>query len=450
MLRIPNDAQWILTRLGAAGYEAYVVGGCVRDSLLSLPVHDWDITTNAPPQQVSACFAGEKIIETGLQHGTVTLLKNSEPYEITTYRVDGGYTDHRRPNSVSFTTSLADDLSRRDFTVNAMAYHPDKGIVDPFGGMRDIEEKRLRCVGKAQTRFEEDALRIMRALRFAAVYGFVIEEKTAQAVHTCKDLLAHIAAERICSELTRLLCGEYVETVLMEFADVICFIIPELAPAVDFEQHSKHHDYTVWEHTIKAVAAIEPDPVLRLTMLLHDIAKPSRFSRDERGGHFYGHPQKSADMARVILRRLRCDNETIDAVTRLVLYHDMRIPPQMRAVRRWLSKLGEERMRSLFKVQRADQAAQSNYQREKKQALLDALESILEEVLAANLCCSLKDLAVDGRDLIALGFVQDSSIGKTLRALLDGVISDRLPNTKEALLCEAQTILQKLSNQGAV
>lgn len=444
MLAVPKDALWILQRLNANGYEAYVVGGCVRDSLLSLPVHDWDITTNASPQQVSGCFSGEKIIETGLQHGTVTLLKNSVPYEITTYRVDGDYTDHRHPDSVSFTTSLTDDLSRRDFTINAMAYHPEQGIVDPFGGQADLAGGVLRCVGDAGARFSQDALRILRALRFSAVYGFEIEEQTAAAVHSARALLRHIAAERICSELMRLLCGAHVEAVLNAFWDVLCVFIPELAPLEGFEQHSKHHRYDVKRHTAKAVALVQPEPALRLTMLLHDIAKPACFSRDAHGGHFYGHPQKSGDMAREILHRLRCDNDTTVEVVTLVLYHDMRISPQKKTVRRWLGRLGEARMRALIQVQRADQMAQSSYLRAEKKARLDDLEACVNEIVAAQLCVCLRDLAVNGRDLLAAGFAQGEQVGTALSRLLEDVIDERLPNERTALLQAAQQMLTKL------
>lgn len=425
----------LLDRLEQHGFSAWAVGGCVRDSMLGLTPGDWDVASDAKPEQVIQCFADCKVIETGLKHGTVTVRLDHMPFEVTTFRIDGQYMDHRRPQTVQFTSSLEQDLSRRDFTVNAMAWHPKRGLVDPFGGREDLTRRCIRCVGQAEKRLEEDALRIMRALRFASVYEFSLDKATAQAVRNKRTLLKAVAAERIRVELERLLCGTAVEDILLSYATVLEIPIPELSPMFGFLQCSRHHCFDVWEHTAKSVAAIQPIPALRLTMLLHDIAKPCCFSQDENGnGHFYGHPKMSAEMTAEILRRLRFDNDTKRQIQELVLYHDVRIGTDLKAVRRLLAKMGEERYRQLLLVKRADIMAQSGYRKEEKMEQVDQLEEGLEQVLTQKQCYSMKDLAVDGRDLIQVGIPPGKLLGIALKELLDQVVDGNLENTKGALL----------------
>ena len=338
MLTLPPQVHTALDRLAAAGWEAYVVGGAVRDALRGCAAGDWDITTNAEPAQVERIFAGERLIETGLKHGTVTVLLGGLPLEITTYRVDGDYTDHRRPDAVRFTRSLREDLLRRDFTMNALAYNPRTGLVDICGGAEDIARGIVRCVGEPDRRFQEDGLRILRALRFASVLGFQITPETAAAIHRNAALLQYLAAERVRSELTKLLCGQNVGAVLREFADVPAVPIPELRPMFGFEQHNPHHDRDVWQHTVAVVAHIPPEPVLRWAALLHDVGKPPCFSRGPDGvGHFYGHAAKSAELADAVLMRLRFDTAGRTRITQLIRYHDLPVPPEPKPVRRLMN-----------------------------------------------------------------------------------------------------------------
>lgn len=326
-MKLPPQVNTVFLLLDAAGYEAFLVGGAVRDYVRDgSPAKDWDITTNALPEQVEAVFSEYHLIETGLKHGTVTVVIDHEPIEITTYRIDGDYSDHRHPDSVSFTRSLKDDLERRDFTMNALAYSPKDGVVDLVGGKTDIENGIVRCVGDPDRRFQEDGLRMLRALRFASVYGTEIDEATASAIHRNKSLLRDIAAERIQSELTKMLCGPGVAAILKEFADVIAVAIPEIRPMFGFEQRNPHHNKDIWNHTILVVDSITPAPVLRWAALLHDIGKPSCFSIGADGvGHFFGHAETSTTFAEVILSRLRFDNTGRERILRLIRYHDMPI-----------------------------------------------------------------------------------------------------------------------------
>lgn len=298
MMTIPQDALTILQRLNDAGEEAYVVGGCVRDALLGVTPKDWDICTSARPEEMQRIFSGMHVVETGLKHGTLTVVLHHTPYEVTTFRVDGAYTDHRHPDGVTFVTDVTMDLARRDFTVNAMAYHPVRGLVDAFGGREDLARRLIRCVGRPEARFEEDALRILRALRFASVYDFDIDPETASAIHALYPTMAQVAAERIRVELSKLLCGKGVGRILRDYSDVITFLLPELAPSVGFEQHTPYHRFDVWEHTVRAVEAVAPTEALRLTMLLHDSGKPACFTMDAQGvGHAYGHQKRSTELA---------------------------------------------------------------------------------------------------------------------------------------------------------
>jgi tRNA nucleotidyltransferase (CCA-adding enzyme) len=435
-MNIPGPVKTILKALGAQGHAAHCVGGCVRDSLLGRTPEDWDVATSALPEETLAAFAG-RAFPTGLRHGTVTVREGPLSVEVTTFRTDGPYADSRHPDSVAFTRSLRDDLSRRDFTVNAIAAGLGGKLTDPFGGQADLNAHVLRCVGDPEKRFGEDALRILRCLRFSATLAFSIETKSAQALRDCRGLLSYLAAERVQVELTKLLCGPEAAEVLRQFPEVVGTVLPELLPMVGFDQHSRYHCYDVWEHTLHALAASPADPVLRWAVLLHDIGKPRCFTRDERGGHFYGHPAVSAEIADAVLRRLKFDNETRSAVTTLVAWHDRDIPRTEKGVRRALMKLGEERLRQLTEVKRADNLGQAPEFRPRLREVERGAE-ILDALLAQDACFSLKQLAVNGRDLLALGF-HGPEIGAALDRLLSAVVDGELPNEKSALLSEART-----------
>lgn len=431
---IPPYAQRALETLHACGYKAYIVGGCVRDAVLGKTPSDYDICTDCTPDMMKQVFADFQTIETGIKHGTLTVLIDRKPLEITTFRSDGKYTDHRKPDSVRFETELAQDLKRRDFTINALCYNEREGMVDMFGGVEDIQNRVIRCVGSAQERFDEDALRIMRAMRFSAVLDFEIEKSTADAIHGQKQLLKAISAERIAAELKKLLCGKDPARILTEYRDVMAVIIPQLQPCFDLAQNNPHHCYDVYTHICKSVNNIQPDWVLRLTMLLHDIGKPAVHTTDESGvDHFKTHQLKSADMAQKITAALKLDNKSRSRIRSLVLEHDNRIAPKKKSVRRFLSKYDEDFFKSYMKVRRADTLAQSQYQREQKLAELDELERIAQQIHDEALCLHIKDLAVNGNDLKALG-LSDRAIGQGLKKLLEAVIDERVQNDKDSLL----------------
>ena len=442
VIEIPDGAAVLLRTLEGAGFEACAVGGCVRDSLLGLTPHDWDLCTAARPEQVKAALAGLDCacLDTGVKHGTVTVLFRGEPYEVTTYRVDGPYSDARHPDSVALTTRLEDDLARRDFTVNAMAYSPGRGLVDPFGGEEDLRRGVISCVGDPAARFSEDALRILRALRFASTYGFAIAPATASAIHGKKDLLARIAGERVREELCKLLCGKAVLEVLLAYSDVLCVPIPELAPCVGFDQRSRYHCYDIYEHMARAVAACRSvadsradDPVTRFALLLHDVGKPLCFTLDERGGHFKGHGEAGFALAGPVLDRLRFDGQTRREILELVRYHDTPPEPTPKSVRRWLARLGPEQTSRLLEAARADALAHAAWTVEARLRELDAAQALLERALAEDACFSLKQLAVNGNDLTALG-LRGPAVGQALEALLSKVVDGELPNEREALL----------------
>lgn len=438
MMILPPQVNTAISMLYAAGYEAFLVGGAVRDYVRdNSPAKDWDITTNALPAQVESVFSGYHLIETGLKHGTVTVVIDHEPIEITTYRIDGDYSDHRHPDSVHFTRSLKEDLERRDFTMNALAYSPQKGIVDLVGGRKDIEDGIVRCVGDPNHRFQEDGLRMLRALRFASVYGMAIEAETASAIHRNKELLKGIAAERIQVELTKMLCGKGVTKVLEEFSDVIAIPIPEILPMFHFEQRNPHHDKDVWDHTIAVIESITPEPVLRWAALLHDIGKPSCFSLAEEGiGHFFGHSDQSTSMAESILSRLRFDNASKEQIVRLVRYHDMPITADRKPIKRLLSKHGEDATRQLIELHKADTLGQSDICRHRI-AIFEEVSQMINEILQEESCFTLKDLAANGHDMMTLGF-QGPTIGRVLQECLDAVLDEQIPNEHEALMAFAK------------
>ena len=436
MVDIPSPVREILETLETAGHRAWCVGGCVRDALLGRIPEDWDVTTAARPEETMALF-GDRAVPTGLRHGTVTVRTAASGVEVTTLRQDGAYRDHRRPESVTFTDSLEEDLRRRDFTVNAMAADLAGDLYDPLGGRADLAAGVLRCVGDPDRRFGEDALRILRGVRFAAQMGFAIHPDTAAAIHRNRALLGDIAPERIWTELKKLVTGARAAEVLRSYPDVIGVFWPEVLPMVGFDQRNRHHCYDVWEHTLHALAAIPPEVELRLAMLLHDIGKPNCFTVDERSqGHFYGHPAESARLAGEMLRRLRADNATAETVVRLVAWHDKNIPRTRPAIARALGKLGERDLRRLLDVKRADNLAQAPDCRV-VQGEIDRAEAILNQLLAEGACVSLGQLAVNGRDLLGLG-LSGPAVGKALQALLDAVLDETLPNEREALLNTAR------------
>ena len=437
-ITLPTPVARALSVLKACGYEGYTVGGCVRDSLLDRTPNDWDITTNATPEEMKVCFKDFRVIETGIRHGTLTVIVDGMQLEITTYRNDGEYLDNRHPVQVTFSKNIEDDLSRRDFTVNAMAYHPEKGFVDLFGGREDLQNRIIRAVGDAKTRFEEDGLRILRAIRFAAVLDFDIAEDTAKAVHACKHLLSGIAAERIREELCKLICGRGAVRILREYIDVIAVFLPELARCVGFEQNTKYHCYDVFEHTLQALALCEDyDLVTRLGILLHDIGKPLCYTEDEQGGHFKGHAPVGVEITKEVLSRLRFDNETIRRMELLVEWHDIPLSAEKKRVKRLLQKLSDADILRLLEIKRCDRLAHAPDFREMPPDLA-RIPSVMEEIRVEDACLSLRTLAIGGDDLMALGVPKGKQIGELLHALLDDVIEERLPNEKEALLQAAK------------
>ena len=432
---IPLGASRILDTLGKHGFEAYVVGGCVRDSLLLSTPKDWDICTSATPQEVKYCFDGYRIIETGLKHGTVTIVMEDNQYEVTTFRTDSAYSDNRRPDSVEFVKDIREDLARRDFTINAMAYNPKAGLVDPFSGYKDLQNCVLSCVGNADDRFNEDALRIMRALRFSSCYGFEISDETAIAVHKNAKLLHNISVERINSELRKLLCGSGVLNVLLEFNDVITTIIPELKPCVGFNQNNKYHCHTVYDHIAHAVANYTgKDVVVKIALLLHDIGKPLCYSEDHNGGHFYGHPLKSKDITEEVASRLKLDNATKSAILELVLYHDDTIEPTLKSVRRRMNRVGYEQLMRLTDIKIADSLAHTEGTQDSWIVKWRDIREVATKIIEQDQCFSLKDLAVNGNDIISLGIPKGKEIGCILNKLLMRVIDGDLPNERDALL----------------
>ena len=441
VLTLPAPVSDLLGRLTRAGFSAYVVGGCVRDSLLGLEPHDWDICTSALPDQMQAVFRDQRTVETGLKHGTLTVVVDHIPYEVTTYRVDGDYTDHRHPDSVVFVDDLTKDLARRDFTVNAMAWSPEAGLQDPFCGQQDLSAGLIRCVGEPEQRFEEDALRVLRALRFASVYDFAIEPDTASALRKKAPDLKLVAGERIREELLKLLCGKAAGRILREYPEVLAEIIPEIRPMIGYDQQNHHHSYDLWEHTVRGVEGVPADPVLRLTMLLHDTGKPAVRTTDEKGeGHYYGHPKVSEEIARKTAETLKLDNRFYARLCTLVRHHDTPLRTQSGAINtdrsfllRRLNKYGEEDLRALFLIHCADRTATGYSSAEREQARLrDRMES-LDALLAEQPCFTLKDLAVNGRDLTALG-LKGKAVGDALQSLLEAVMDGLVPNEKEALL----------------
>jgi len=440
-VELPEKVNEIINTLMAAGYEAYAVGGCVRDSLLSRIPKDWDITTSAYPEQVKALF--RRTIDTGIQHGTVTVMSGKEGFEVTTYRIDGEYEDGRHPKQVSFTRELSEDLRRRDFTINAMAYNPESGLVDLFGGQEDLNNRIIRCVGNPEERFNEDALRIMRAVRFAATLDYEIDEATAKAAQTLAPNLKKISAERIQAELTKLLTSHHPERLKTAYElGILDIIMPEFCIMMDTPQNNPHHCYNVGEHTLHAICNINADgydeyilKCLRYGMLFHDMGKPACKTTDEAGiDHFSGHPEVSGEIALEIMRRLKFDNKSRDFIFKIVKYHDLRPRMTLPGMRKIINKIGAELAEHFETVQLADIMAQSEYMREEKLERLAQMQNYYRHIKEAGDALFLKDLKVNGRDILAEQLAQGEEIGELLNYLLVMVLNRPELNDKEKLM----------------
>ncbi len=440
-MELPRTVSELITRLEQGGFSAYAVGGCVRDTLLSLQPHDWDLCTSARPEEMLEVFRGFRVAETGLKHGTLTVIMDHVPYEITTFRTDGSYTDHRHPDSVRFVDEVSGDLARRDFTVNAMAYSPRTGLVDLYGGQEDLAAGVIHCVGTPEERFREDALRILRALRFASVYDFAVEPETDAALRLLAPSLERIAAERIREELFRLLAGPGAGRILRAYPEVLAVVIPEIRPMIGYDQRNHHHHFDLWEHTVQGVENVPPDPVLRLTMLLHDTGKPSVCVTDEKGeAHYPKHQAASAVIAERVTAALRCDRETAERVVRLVRWHDLPMRTDSGEVNlsrpfllRTLNRFGEEDLRALFVIHFADRTATGYSSREREARRLAERTAALDALLAEQPCFTLKDLAVNGNDLKAAG-LEGPAVGNALQQLLSAVMEGTVANGKGDLL----------------
>lgn len=442
MIKIPYQVTSLLKCLEENGHEAFAVGGCVRDSILGRTPGDWDICTSAGPEEMKSCFADFRVIETGLKHGTLTVVIEGQPFEITTYRIDGNYSDGRHPDEVVFTSHLTEDLKRRDFTINAMAYHPEHGLIDPLGGMEDLKHGCIRCVGNADRRFQEDGLRIMRALRFASQLNFEINEKTAASLYSCRHLLKCISAERVRSEFDKLLCGSGAAKVLSEYREIIACIIPEIRPMFELDQRNQYHIYTVWDHTLCAVSHIKNSIELKLAAIFHDIGKPESMTVDEKGiGHFYRHEALSETLAGQIMLRLKYDNRTRETVLSLIRSHSIVFRPSSKQARRLLHRLGEENLRRLIELEYADVRSQNPDYVCERVANIQTFSHVVDEVLKEEQCFSLRHLALNGTDLLSMGFSQGPKIGNVLSALLEQVIEENVANEKEALMKMAETFL---------
>lgn len=433
-ITMPKNAKMILDTIHRAGFEAYVVGGCVRDALLGREPGDWDITTNALPQDIKKLF--RRTIDTGIQHGTVTVMVDKEGYEVTTYRIDGKYEDSRHPSEVTFTKNLTEDMKRRDFTINAMAYNEEEGLIDRFGGIEDLNNRIIRCVGDPMERFSEDALRIMRAVRFSAQLDYSIEDATRAAIKELAPTLEKISAERIQVELVKLLTSPHPDRIRDAYEmGVTSVILPELDRCMVTEQNNPHHMYSVGEHIIQSLLYVPDDKVLRLTMLFHDLAKPLVETVDKEGiSHFYKHAVKGADLARGIFKRLKFDRDTMDLVCKLVLHHDDRFPAEEKYVRRAMNRVGKQELDLLLKVRYADTMAQSDYARQDNLDLIEQTRKVYESVLQDNQCVELKSLAVNGGDLIAKGVAPGKMLGSILEVMLEEVLDDPSHNDREYLL----------------
>lgn len=441
-MKTDKNTEQVLSELEKHGFEAYMVGGCVRDTIMGRQYNDIDITTNARPDEMLEVFKDYKVIPTGIKHGTVTVLCGGTPYEITTYRIDGKYTDHRRPDSVEFTSDITDDLARRDFTINAVAMDRNGSVIDPFDGITDMKAGIIRCVGEPEKRFSEDALRIMRAIRFASQLGFKIDETTSEAVHSMKDLLQNISHERIRDELDKLVCGNSCVDILMGYSDVITAVIPEFKPSIGLDQCSPYHKYTVWEHTVRAIAFAPADDVkMRRTLLFHDIGKPACMKLDETGrGHFKQHDRVGAEITEKVMKRLRYDTKSISYAAALISNHSKKLHNKA-DVRKMMYRIGDELFFALTEMKKCDNSAKNEFVLEEN-IFFDKLAEMGREIIENNECRSLRGLAVNGSELMSIG-LSGAEIGEMQHKLLELVMEDKLPNEKEALLAYAEQECEK-------
>ena len=433
-ITLPEKVKLIIDTITDAGYEAFAVGGCIRDSILGRVPDDWDITTSAKPEDIKKLF--KKTIDTGIEHGTVTVMLQGEGFEVTTYRIDGEYEDSRHPKEVTFTSNLREDLKRRDFTINAMAYNDEVGLVDIFEGISDIEKKIIRCVGDAKERFTEDALRMMRAVRFSAQLGYSIDEGTREAIKELAPTLQKISAERVQVELVKLVTSNNPDYLKIAYeTKITAIVLPEFDRCMETEQKNPHHMYNVGEHTLWSMKYVEKDKVLRLAMLFHDMGKPGAITMDDKGiHHFHGHNELSSHIAKDVLRRLRFDNDTIHKVERLVYFHDYRPALTDKSVRKFVAKIGKDLFPLYILVQTADVKAQSDYKKEEKLHNIETVNNIFQGILEREECLCLKDLAVTGKDLIDLGIKPGKEIGEILNRFLEMVLENPGLNEKEILL----------------
>jgi len=439
-MKLPEYVAHCIRALENAGYPAYAVGGCVRDSLLGLEPHDYDLCTAATPEQIRQVFSGCRLVLAGEKHGTVSVITDNGPVEITTFRLEGGYADSRHPDWVRFVSHIEEDLSRRDFTVNAMAYSPTRGFADPFGGREDLQNRILRAVGDPATRFTEDALRILRGVRFSVRYGLTPEASTQQAIISLAPLMDKLARERVFDELCKLLPLVNADD-LQQWSPILTQVLPELAPTVGFQQRSPHHAYDLFTHTAHVVQAVPPVLALRLAALLHDIGKPATFYLDENGrGHFPGHAKVGTEMANDALLRLKAPTALRQQVVRLIEWHMTPLEPDKRILRRRLGKLGTDGTRQLLALQQADFGSKGTNE---ASDTFDRIAQLLRELEEEAACLTVRDLAVSGNDLLALGFAPGKALGNCLEALLSQVQDELLPNEKAPLLDAANHILQE-------
>lgn len=445
-IKLPETIKFVLGKLEKNGFSAYAVGGAVRDYILGNPATDWDVTTSALPDETEKVFSGFKVIKTGIKHGTVTVIVNGCPVEITTFRKESGYTDNRHPDNVEFVSDLAEDLKRRDFTVNSLAYNEKEGLIDLYGGLSDLKNEIIRTVGDPRERFSEDALRILRAVRFSSKLGFTIEEKTYAAAKELKENLKNVSAERIFSEFTKTLCGKNVKNALLFYHEIITEIIPEMKPCVGFEQHSKWHLYDVYEHIVRSVEYIRPTAELRLTMFFHDIGKPDCFFTRDGEGHFYGHPEVSAEKTDKILRRLKAPTAFREEVVFLVKNHDVRLSDSEIKNRKKLNEIGKDRFFLLLDVKKADNAAQGTALAEKEGKEIDKIRAIAEKIIENGEVYDIKQLKISGEDLIKTGF-SGKEIGEEMEKLLNACMENNLGNDEESLKAAAEKDFIKLKKQ---
>lgn len=435
-ITISNGAAHLIHILQANGYSAYICGGAVRDSILGRPIHDWDICTSATPDEMLLVFKDKKVIETGLKHGTITVVVDDIPYEVTTFRTDGNYSDNRRPDKVTFINNVIEDLRRRDFTINAMAYNDEEGLVDPFNGLEDIKSKKIRCVGSAKERFEEDALRILRAIRFSSQLEFEEDRETIIEIHHQYKSLEKISIERINNEFCKIISTKQFYAKLLLYPDVFSLFIPELKSLIDFPQNNPHHAYDVFGHTVHAMERCESeDLIVRLAVFFHDFGKPHSYQDGANGiRHFKGHGRVSADITDSIMKRLRFDNDTRTKVVELIYYHDATFKAGKKYIKRWLNKIGQEQFKRLMEVRRSDIKGQKPDYKKENLSNIDTMESMIEEVLQDKECFSLKELAVNGHDVKDIMMLKEGKdVGYWLNEILKRVINGDLDNNKRDL-----------------